>query len=192
MNRIILLGALVIIVSTAFAHKIRVDFDHDTHFSRYKTYHWVQPAYSGPEQVQFPNQLMEERVTGFIDKALAARGLKRVTNGADLLINYRINVTEQPVVSTFYSGPGPGWGWGWASGWGSGWGPGAGWGSGVATTTLQTYYEGTLVINMVDAKENQLVFQGTSTQAVSSRPQKNTKKLAKAVDEVFEKFPPRV
>jgi hypothetical protein len=188
MKRTILLGALVIAVSTAFAHKIRVDFDHDTHFSCYKTYRWVEPAYSGPEQVQFPNQLMQERVTVFIDEALAARGLKRVTKGGDLLISYRINVTEQPVLSTFYSGAGPGW----ASGWGSGWGWGWGWGSGVATTTLQTYYEGTLVINMMDPKDNQLVFQGTSTQAVSSRPQKNTKKLAKAVNEVFERFPPRL
>ena len=192
MNRTILLGALILGVSTTSAHKIRVDYDHDTHFSRYKTYRWVRPAHSGPEQAQFPNQLMEERVTGFIDEALAAKGLKRVTKGGDLLITYRINVTEQPVLSTYYSGVGPGWGRGWTADWGPGWDTGWGWGSGVATTTVQTYYEGTLVINMVDARENQLVFQGTSTQAVSSRPQKNTRKLAKAVNEVLQKFPPRL
>jgi hypothetical protein len=44
---------------------------------------------------------------------------------------------------------------------------------------------------MVDAKQNQLVFQGTSTQAVSTRPERNSKKLAKAVNEIFEKYPPR-
>jgi len=187
-----LLGVLVI-VSTAFAHKIRVDFDHDTHFSCYKTYRWVQLPYTQPQHAQFPNQLRAERVTGFIDEALAAKGLKRVTKGGDLLISYRIKVAEQPVLSTLYSGAGPGWDWGWGGpGWGWGPGPGWGWGSGFATTTVQTFYEGTLIINLVDAKENQLVFQGTSTQAVSSRPQTNTRKLAKAVNEVFEKFPPQL
>jgi hypothetical protein len=48
-----------------------------------------------------------------------------------------------------------------------------------------------LVVDMVDTKQNKVVFEGTSTQMVSSRPERNTKKLAKAVSEVFEKYPPQ-
>jgi hypothetical protein len=47
-----------------------------------------------------------------------------------------------------------------------------------------------LVIDMVDAKQH-LVFEGILTQTVSSRPEKNAKKLAKAVSEVLDKYPPR-
>jgi hypothetical protein len=174
MNRIMLV-ALAIALTPALAHKIRVDFDHNTHFSSYKTYRWVPAADAQASQTQFPNQLMDERVVSFIDQALVARGLKRVTTGGDLLISYHVKVTEQPQYITYDDGPG--WGWGW--------------GSGFATTTVQIIYLGTLVIDMVDEHQKQLVFQGTSTQTISSRPEKNTKKLAKAVNEVFERYPPR-
>jgi hypothetical protein len=92
-----------------------------------------------------------------------------------------VDVKEQPVFTTISSGMGPGWGWGW------GWG----WDDGIATTTVQTIYLGTLVVDLVDAHRKQLVFQGTSTQTISSRPERNTKRLAEAVNRVFEKYPPR-
>jgi len=122
---------------------------------------------------------MQERITGFIDQALAARGLKRVTTGGDLLVTYGINVTEQPVLTTFSSG----------GAWGCCWD--GGWGSGISTTTVQYFYEGTLIVDMVDAHRNQLVFQGTSSHQISSRPERNTRRLSRAVNEVFEKYPPR-
>jgi hypothetical protein len=37
MRRILMIGALVCAASPGLAHKIRVDFDHGIHFSRYKT-----------------------------------------------------------------------------------------------------------------------------------------------------------
>lgn len=177
MNRVFVLVAIACTMSSGFAHRVRVDFDHATHFSGYKTYRWVHSADIPSPEGQFPNQLMQERVVGFIDEALSARGFKRVTTGGDLLVNWGINVTELPQFTTFSNGAGPGWGWGW--------------GSGFSTTNVQISYEGTLVIDIVDPQKKQLVFQGTSAQAISSRPEKNTKKLAKAVNEVFEKYPPR-
>jgi hypothetical protein len=53
------------------------------------------------------------------------------------------------------------------------------------------YYEGVLVVDMVDTHRQKVVFQGTSSQSVSSRPEKNNRKLAKAVSEVFAKYPPQ-
>ena len=176
MRRIMMLGALTCAMSIGFAHNMRVDFDHAVHFSRYKTYSWANAAPVPYQEALFPNQLMQERITGFIEEALAARGFKRVVMGGDLMISYGMQVTERPQYTTFYDG-GPGWGWGW--------------GSGFSTTTVQTIYEGTLVLDMVDANQKKLVFQGTSTQTISSRPERNTKKLAKAVNEIFEKYPPR-
>lgn len=180
MNRIIALGFLIFAMPLSYA-RTRVDFDHGVHFSSYKTYRWVNSADSLPTGVLFPNQIMQERIAGFIDQALAARGLKRVTTGGDLLVTYGINVTEQPVFTTFSSG--------FASGWGCCWD--GGWGSGISTTTVQYFYEGMLIVDMVDANGKQLVFQGTSTHQISSRPERNTKRLARAVNEVFEKYPPR-
>lgn len=177
MNRIIVLGALVCAVSPALAHRVLVDFDHRTHFSRYKTYSWVAAADNPPDGGLFPNQLMRERIVGSIEEALAARGFKHVEKGGDLLINYGIQVSETPQFTTFYNDTGPGWGWGW--------------GSGISTTTVQTIYEGTLVVDIVDANQKKLVFQGTSSQTISSRPTTNTRRLARAINEIFEKYPPQ-
>ena len=175
MRRILLIGAFVCAASPVLAHKIRVDFDHGIHFSRYKTYRWVDSAGPPLPEPLFPNQLMRERIAALIEEAMAARGFKRVGTGGDLLINYGVQVTEHPEFITFNDGAGPGWGWG----------------SGFSTTTVQTIYEGTLVVDMVDANQKKLVFQGTSTQTISSRPERNTRKLAKAVNEIFEKYPPQ-
>ena len=40
-------------------------------------------------------------------------------------------------------------------------------------------------------KERLQAFEGTSAQMVSSKPEKNNQKLAKAVNEVFARYPPR-
>ena len=41
------------------------------------------------------NQLMQERVIGFVEEALAVKRLKRVEAGTDLLINLNTNVQQQ-------------------------------------------------------------------------------------------------
>lgn len=128
---------------------------------------------------------MDQRVVAFIEESLAARGLKRVTKGGDLQISYQMIVTEQPQFITFTDGPSPGWAWGWGWGW-------AAWSGGFSTTTVQTLYQGTLVVNLVDAKRNKLVFQGTSTQSVSSRPRRNTERLSRAVNSIMAKYPPQL
>jgi hypothetical protein len=178
MNRMIFLTALVCISSLGHAHKVRVDFNPVTHFTQYKTYSWALAADSPSDGHVFPNQLMRDRITGFIEEALAARGLKRVATGGDLLVSYRVTVQEQPQFVTFSDGFAPGWGWDW------------GWESGISTTTVQTFYDGTLMIDVMDAGHKKLVFQGTSTQEISSRPEKNTQRLLKAVNSIFGKYPP--
>jgi hypothetical protein len=162
-------------VVPGLAQKIRIDYDHKCDFSRYKTYSWA-PLPETP----YPNQLMHDRIVGMVEEALAAKRLTRVNQGGDIIVEYQVNVTEQPQFTTFTDGFGPGWGGGWD-----------GWGSSISTTTTQTILMGTLVVNMTDSRKRQLIFQGTSTDTVSSRPAKNTKRFKKGVEEMFEKYPPR-
>ena len=176
MKRIIVLGALLISVSSGFAYQVQVNFDPAIHFSCYKTYRLVPSTAAPSIRVLSPNRLMEEeRIPGFIEERLATAGLKRVTTGADLMISYRIRVKDYPQSINLSDGVGP---------------TGLGWGDAVYTATARINREGTLVIDMVDAKQH-LVFEGILTQTISSRPEKNAKKLAKAVSEIFDKYPPR-
>jgi hypothetical protein len=171
MKRVLAIVALAGTMSPVPAQKARVDFDHSCDFSHFQTYRWAAPPNADPL-----NQLMQLRVVGFVEEALAARRLRRVETGGDLLVNFQMDVREEKVYTTFTDG---GFGWGW------------GWGSGVATTTAQVINLGTLTVDVVDSRRNRLVFQGVSTSPISSKPAHNTKRLAKAVNEIFEKYPPR-
>src|SRR5215471_3973090 len=172
MRRIIVFLALLCMVSPGVAQRARVDYDHGSRFSRFKTYRWVQSGATELTESQFPNQLMHERIVSFVDEALAARGLKRVPAGGDLLVGFQMNVSAQQQFTTV----------------GSGWG----WGSNFSTTTEQTIWIGTLVVNLTDPHQQQLVFQGVSSATISSRPQRNSRRLQKAVNKIFEKYPPQL
>jgi hypothetical protein len=172
MNRSMVLGTLLISLWPGFAYQVRVNFDPEAHFARYKTYRLVHSTGAQSAPLLFPDQL----IAGFVEERLAARGLKRVTPGADLLISYRFVVAEYPRKINLSDGVGP---------------TGLGWGDTTYTALVRPIQEGTLVIDMVDARKNHIVFEGISSLTVSSSPQKNTKKLAGIVREILESFPPR-
>jgi hypothetical protein len=171
MGKITLLLALVSAAPLGIAEKIRVDFDHGCNFSRYKTYRLAEPQTTEWPEGLFPNQLMQGRIVAFVEEALAAKQLTHVQTGGDLLVRYEMNVSEEPQYTT--------------------WTDGAGWDSSYSITTTQTIWMGTLVVSLTDSSHNQLVFQGSSTDTISSRPEKNTRRLQTGVRKIFEKYPPR-
>jgi hypothetical protein len=172
MKRFLTFFVLACAVSPLAVPKARVDFDHACDFSRYRTYQWAAPP-----NADYLNQLMQMRVVTFVEEALAARRLKRVQSGGDLVVNFQMDVRQEKVYTTFGDSFGFGWDYGW--------------GSSIATTTEQIINLGTLTVDVVDSNRNRLVFQGVSTAPISSKPAHNTKRLAKAVNEIFEKYPPR-
>ena len=172
MNRIVIILAFALSISPVAAQRVRVDFDHSNDFSHYQTYRWAGPPTGGDL-----NQLMQERVVGFIEEALSTKRLKRVKTGGDLVISANMTVSREDVWTTFTNSTGFGWDWGW--------------GSAISTTTVQPIFRGTLTVDLVDARRNQLVFQGVSTSSMSSRPAHNTKRLAKSVNGIFCKYPPK-
>lgn len=184
MKRItLLLAVLYSIVSAAVAQKVRVDYDHSCNFSSYRTYR-LMPRTVQVSNAEFPNQLIEERIAGFTKKALDDMGLRNTQTNADLQVTYEVVLTEEPQFTTYTDAIGPGWGccswtWGWGASWSTGW----------STTTVQNIPIGTLVINMIDVRQNHLVFQGVSTATIRSKAEKNNKMLQKGINEIFEKYP---
>ena len=102
MSRIMVLLALASAASPGVAQKVRVDYDHGCDFSRYKTYRWVELQRAQSPDVQFPNQLMQERIVGFVEEALAAKQFTRVETGGDLLVGYAMKVTCGAAVHHLY------------------------------------------------------------------------------------------
>src|SRR5216117_3204574 len=106
--------SILFATSLAFAHKVRVDYDHSVNFSKYKTFMWV-------EKPQTENRIMDDRIVNAVSAQLSAKGLEPVTTDADLSVSGTSSIQEKHIVNTFYDG------WGWGGGWGWGWGGGWGW-----------------------------------------------------------------
>ena len=169
----LLLGLMA--VGTANAQKVEVDHNPATNFSQYKTFMWI----NHPTVKEDP--LMEQRIIDAVDAALTAKGLQQVSEGADLGIAVHAATREQHSIETFYDGFGGGWGW-------HRWG---GLGVGEAITTEHPYTVGTIVVDLFDGRTKQLVWRGVATDTLAEKPEKDTKKIEKAVEKLFKDFPPK-
>ena len=162
----------LIVLGTAFAQQVKTDFDHQANFSQYKTYSW--------QEIKPANSLWDARIKSAVDAQLAAKGWTQVASGGDVAVVAIKTSQTQRSLQTFYDGFGGGWGW---RRFGGG-------GFGEATTTEQDYKEGTLVIDLYDAKNKQLIWRGSAEDMLSSKAEKNEKNLEKGVAKMFKKFPP--
>jgi Domain of unknown function (DUF4136) len=162
--------AIVFISITASAQKVVTDYDHSANFTQYHKYSWGHVHSSDP--------LFEQRIRDAVDHDLQAKGWQQVPEGGDVTLTAVLIKRLQAEYNTFYSGLGGGWRW-------------HGWGAGMATTTIDRVPVGTLLVDMYDTNSKQLIWRGEAHDQMSDKPEKDTKKLEKAVDKMFEKFPPR-
>lgn len=150
---------------------IHTDYDHNTNFSQFKTFSFGH--------IQTDNPLYQQRIKDEVSKDLEAKGLQPAQGAGDLVVTAVGSVHNQKEYSTFYNDPGFGYYWG-------GFGPGFS----TATTSVQNYKVGTLVLDMYNASNKQLVWRGTATQGVSRDAGDATNHLFAAIDQLFTKFPP--
>ena len=175
---VLVIAGLLALPSLGLAQKVRFDYDHGAKFTGFSTYRLVRvgdnPAIS---------QLYDQRIQAAMEEELAKKGLRRVPTGGDLVIGYQGAVEKETQYTTFNDGG--------AWGYGPGWGYGAGWGGpSMSTTTQTTIPVGVLTIDVMDPAKKQLLWRGMATDTLSDKPDKNNKKIAKAVKKVFEKYPP--
>jgi Domain of unknown function (DUF4136) len=157
-------------VGAAFAQHVETDFDHQANFAQYKTYSW--------QEIKPGNSLWDARIKSAVDAQLAAKGWTKVDTGGNVAVVAIKTTQTQRTLQTFYDGFGGGWRW-------RGFG-----GTGEATTTEQDYKEGTLVVDLYDAKTQQLIWRSSAADALSDKEAKNEKNLDKGVAKMFKGFPP--
>lgn len=164
--------AYFILAGIAYAQDTKIDYDHAFDFKTLKTF-------AVKLGTSWGNPLSEKRVIDEVSKGIQRKGwVQAGEDSADALVMIHGATEDKKELSTFYSGYG-GWGWG-------------GWGGGMSTahTTTHEYTVGTLVVDIFDAKSKQLVFRGIAADELSGKPEKNQKKIKKAVEKLFKKFPP--
>jgi len=174
-NRLFLALAFCALISaSALAQQTNVDWDRSTNFSQFHTYAW-QPS---PKPAK---GLWDQRIIDGVNQQLQAKGLQLAQPGTDpdLWVVYTSHVKDQSqVVGTGYNF-GPTWGWG----------P---WWGGPQTVTYSTFItkEGTLVVEMANAKTHELEWRGSVTDTIKDNSNKNIKQLDKAIGKLFKNYPP--
>jgi uncharacterized protein DUF4136 len=165
-------GIATFLAAASFGQQVKTDYDRNANFGQYKTYSW--------EKVQTQDPLWVDRIKEAVNAALTAKGLTPVESGGDIAVVAVEATQSQRTLNTFYDGLGGGWRW-------RGFG-----GFGEATTTVDTYKVGTLIVDLFDGHSKTLVWRGSSSDTLSDKSDKNIKNLDKGVQKMFDHFPPDV
>jgi hypothetical protein len=142
--------------------QVKTKQDWDTDFARYRTYTWS-------EGVAARDPSIESQIHAAVDFELPFKGLKPVAaaGSPDLWVSTYVSVEEERVVDQ--------WGYDVSTAGGS---------SHFNTLTLPI---GTLVIDLVDARSNKLVWRGQASKAVDRQIPEAT--LRKVVRDIFRRYP---
>lgn len=174
-------GSLVtILAACASSPAIKSDYDHQADFSRYRTFGYMSPL--GTDKAGY-STLLTERLKDATRGQMEMRGYVYDAANADLLVNFNGKLQQKTQVT---EAPPPPMGpyYGYRSGFYGGW-PGYGWGD-----TVYQYTEGTLNIDLVDARRKQMVWEGVAVGEVQNPDTAtSSQNIDKAVAGIFAKYP---
>ncbi len=176
MKRMFLIATVLSMVAIpAAAQQVHIDYDRMARFTAYKTIAWVDTMDTSLAGV---SQLVDERIKNTIINTISSGRLKFVEDDPDLYVTYHASTNEQLQFNTISFGYGYPGSWYWDPYWGGAY----------STTSVSTYTEGTLIIDIWLAREKTLIWRGTATAVVSNNPEKNAKKIEKAVTKIAKKW----
>ncbi|MDR6195975.1 DUF4136 domain-containing protein [Siphonobacter sp. SORGH_AS_0500] len=166
---------------------VNVDKSRKADFSRYRTFAWMDSDVQAGKNPAYYNEIATQNLEAAVVNTLNEKGYKENTRNPDMLIGYHFFVEQRERTvsdpSPMY-GPYMGWGrWGW-QGWGPAW---YGWGGGPRYRQ-EKYDAGTVVVDIVDAKTQKLVWRGSVEKAVDN-PTQISRQLEREVSRIIDKVP---
>jgi len=181
---------VIALMLLASCNLVRVlsDYDTDKNFNEYKSYAFYK---TGIDKAHI-SDLDKKRILRAIEAEMSNRGFVK-SESPDLLVSIFTKEKDQVDIYNNNFGWG-GWGWGgfgWGGfGWG-GWGPGF-WGAGTAGPIASTRTQGSLYIDLIDAKEKELVWQGKGVGTLNNmgKMEKKEARIKEFVSEILQEYPP--
>lgn len=170
----VLTTALALLPAIALAQKVSYDFDRSANFAGFKTFSLKKGTPVG-------DPLIDDRIVAAIEAELAARGLVKDDANPDVAVTYHVAFDKQKDITAWNTGGGP-YGWRWGGGWGT------------TDVRVNDILIGTLVIDLADAKQNQMVWRGMGTKQVDpqAKAEKRDKNIKEAVKKILKNYPPKV
>jgi hypothetical protein len=157
------------------AQKIRVEYDKNLDFSKFKTFSWGKH-----DAVSRPTLALA--IAGAIQAQLVKQGLQPVESNPDLYIQMYGSVDTDVAVSysDLYYGMGgfPPFDQNFLM-----------WGAVPGSTTMVSVHKGQLVVDLIDASQKKLVWRGMASEKLSDKKQKLVEQVNTAVDKMFRQYP---
>ncbi|WP_313804320.1 DUF4136 domain-containing protein [Flavobacterium sp.] len=164
---------LLFILGACSSVRVNSDFDKNVDFSQYKTYAYQK---SGIDKAEI-SDLDKKRILRAIDNEMTNKGISK-SEAPDLLVTIFTKERERVDVSQYNAGWGYGWGWGWNPYlWGG-------------RTYVSTSTEGTLYIDIIDAKKKELIWQGVGSGYLTQNTDKKDERINEFVSKILSQYPP--
>ncbi|MGH8260923.1 MAG: DUF4136 domain-containing protein [Steroidobacteraceae bacterium] len=178
---------LALLAACVTGPEIRTQASPELDLTHYSTYNYVaRPGTDRGDYRSITTRDLEEAT----DRQMMARGFIK-SDHPQLLIDFHTSRRDRMRGAW---GPGYGWGYGWGWGWGYGWGPGWGggpgpWGLG-GWNDVETYTEGTLTLDVIDAKTKDAIWSGSAVSRVNQAALAHPRvSIDETVGSIFAKFP---
>ena len=168
------LTPLIIVFSCSAPLNVNSDYDKNVDFTKYKTF-----ALFKSDSSQTISQLNQQRIAEAIRNEMIKKGLQESTSNPDVLVNsVAVFKDRTSVSSTNY-------------GYGGVYRPYY-WGGGVGYTNYDVhhYKDGSLIIDVIDASTNKLIWQGIGNKEIDGPIKDPDTKIPKAISMIMEGFPP--
>lgn len=177
-----IVGAGVIAAAGCAGQHVSTDYSPTIDFGGFHSFTLVTQPDSGGQQ------LLDDRVARAVQGQLTAKGLTLTDRAkASLYVGYGVVDHTHTRVYT----AGTGWGWGAGRGWryhrwGVAWPV-------MMQRDVETYTDGTVVVNLVDAKTKRVVWRGEVADVLNlpvGDPAEATRQIDSAVAKMFASYPP--
>jgi hypothetical protein len=163
MGLAILIGFLAAI--SANAQSVQSDYDRSFNFSNVKTFAFAVQRRSATDPLA-NDSLNDGRIRSAMESQLIANGYRMDNGNADFAIVYHVTTKNKLNVQDYSVGP-PRW-------------------FGRTDIRVNQYSEGTLLVDFIDTKTNQVIWRGSATGTLEMKGV--DKKISKSVEKLVKQF----
>jgi len=167
------LASAMLLVTSCSSVKVATDYDDAVDFNQYQSFAFYKPGIDKAEI----SDLDKKRILRAIETELTKQGLSKSSNPDILVSIFTETYTNIDVYRNTY---GFGYNWGWTT---YHWARAEG-------KSVNTSIEGTLFIDLIDAKKKELVWQGMGTGVLSQDREAKIERINEIVMKIMEKYPP--
>jgi hypothetical protein len=156
--------------------RVSVDYDPEEDFTTYSSYAWLPQTPEATGHPRADSPMVQRRLRSGVDRALANKGFREVSSDPDFWVTFHMSVAQKLDVSTSYT---PYRRYGYTMS--------------IPETEVREYEEGTVIIDIVDARERELVWRGIGRgrlRRAAPEPEKQEEIANEVAAEILSAFPP--